>query len=73
MTPLVTASATRVLTMHFYQKGKYFMDDQMTQWTGKSPLAHCNNVAAQPNWETIGCFTAAGAFAGAMGTLMACR
>lgn len=73
MTPLVTASATRVLSMHFYQTGKYYMDDQLTHLTGESPLARCNDATKQPNWNTISCFTAAGAFAGAMGTLMACR
>jgi hypothetical protein len=73
MTPLVTASATRVITMHFYQKAKYYMDDHMTEWTGESPLEHCNDVSAQPNWNTIACFTAAGSFSGAVGTFMACR
>ncbi|QDS76549.1 hypothetical protein FKW77_006362 [Venturia effusa] len=72
MTPLVTASATRMISMHYYQSSKYWMDERLEKRTGESPLTRCNDITKSPNWNTIACFTSAGAFAGAMGTLVAC-
>lgn len=73
LTPLLTHSATRVVSLHYYQKAKYWVDEQLAQWTGESPLARCNDINKPPNWNTVTCFTTAGAFSGAVGTLMACR
>ncbi|KAE9973958.1 hypothetical protein EG328_004081 [Venturia inaequalis] len=72
MTPLVTASATRILSLHYYQTGKYWMDEELEKRTGESPLTRCNDITKSPNWNTIACFSAAGAFSGAVGTLVAC-
>lgn len=73
MTPLVTASATRIFSLHYYQKGKYWMDDELVKRGKESPLARCNDIKKPPNWNTVLCFTAAGAFAGVVGTFVACK
>lgn len=49
------------------------MDDELVKRTGESPLARCNDITKSPNWNTIACFTTAGAFAGAVGTVVACK
>lgn len=56
-----------------YQRSKYTYAAWIKQNFGIDPLVHVNTPGNYPNLATISCFSAAGATAGSVITLVACR
>lgn len=70
--PLISVAVVRTSALSIYQKGKYFTDRQITELTGKSPLAMANAPGSYPNLYTVACFAPAGAVSGAVVTFASC-
>jgi hypothetical protein len=64
--PLLSLTITRVAGFSVYQKAKYTLDGIIENATGISPLQTVNTPGSYPNFQTVACFTTAGAISGAV-------
>ena len=71
--PLLSITLVRTVSFSIYQRAKYTYDDWIFRTTGSSPLVIANKEGAWPTLSTIACFGAAGATAGAVITVIACK
>lgn len=70
--PMLSVTVVRTMSFTIYQKVKYFLDREITQVTGQSPLAIANAPGSHPTAHTLACFGGAGAAAGAAITTLSC-
>jgi solute carrier family 25 (mitochondrial carnitine/acylcarnitine transporter), member 20/29 len=72
--PLGSVTAVRTFSFSVYQKAKYKTSAFIGQVTGEEePLAVVNKPGSLPDLGTMTCFGVAGATAGALSTLIACK
>lgn len=71
--PLLSTTFVRTLSLSIYQKTKHVYADWLQKITGTSPLVTNNPPGRFPTLDTVACFGAAGATAGAVLTCIACR
>jgi hypothetical protein len=71
--PVASVTLVRTISFSIYQKSKYAYAGLIERNFGIDPLAHANKKGAYPNAATISCFGLAGATAGSLITLVACK
>lgn len=71
--PMFTIAGVRGIQFYSYGEVKYTLDDWLYDHTGVSPLETCNNNQLWPSVQTVGCFSLAGAFSGAISTVFSCK
>lgn len=71
--PLVSVTAVRTASFTIYQRAKYVYADFFESMTGESPLSIANAANRYPNLSTVTCFGLAGATAGSLVTVVACK
>jgi len=71
--PLASITLVRTVSFSIYQKAKYTYSAWFERATGSAPLVIANTPGNFPTFSTVTCFGAAGATAGGIITLIACR
>ncbi|MCJ1255725.1 hypothetical protein MMC24_003542 [Lignoscripta atroalba] len=73
LAPLASVTLVRTVSFSIYQKAKYKYSSVIGQATGNDePLVVVNRPGSVPTLQTVACFGAAGATAGAIITAIAC-
>lgn len=71
--PLMSNTIVRTTTFTAYQKAKYKYSAAIGRITGgEEPLVVVNRPGSNPTFATVACFTAAGATAGILSSIVAC-
>jgi hypothetical protein len=73
MAPIASVTFVRTISFSIYQKSKYLYAAWINQNFGIDPLIHASTGGKYPNIATMACFGAAGATAGSVITLVACK
>lgn len=71
--PVASVTLVRTISFSIYQKSKYVYAGWIRRSFGIDPLVHANTKGVYPNAATISCFGAAGATAGSLITIVACK
>jgi hypothetical protein len=71
--PIASVTLVRTISFSIYQKSKYRYAAWMDRNFGINPLVHANSRGKYPNLATMTCSGAAGATAGSIITLVACK
>jgi solute carrier family 25 carnitine/acylcarnitine transporter 20/29 len=71
--PLASITLVRTVSFSIYQKAKYTYSAWFERATGSAPLVIVNTPGSLPTFSTVTCFGAAGATAGGIITIIACR
>ena len=73
LAPAASVTFVRTVSFQIYQKAKYRYSDAIGRATGgDEPLVVVNRPGSTPTIQTVACFAAAGATAGATITAVAC-
>ena len=74
LAPMASIAVVRTISFSIYQRAKYKYSATLGRITGQDePLVVVNRPGSIPTFQTVACFGAAGATAGALITGIACE
>jgi hypothetical protein len=71
--PMASITMVRTISFSGYQHSKYLYSNLMEREFGTNPLVYANTPGTYPTFATAACFGAAGATAGSIISLVACK